>query len=86
MNTIKKMGAGITVAAVAVAAMTFGSVASFAWEPNKPIEFVIMAARAAAPTRWRVFCSPSLKNTKCHRCRYCLSTSRAVPAPRHWSI
>ena len=45
MNTTRIIGTGITAAAVAVAAMTFGSVASVAWEPNKPIEFVIMAGK-----------------------------------------
>ena len=45
MNKLHKVGVGFAAAAVAVTALTFGSIASFAWEPNKPIEFVIMAGK-----------------------------------------
>ncbi|MCK5276086.1 MAG: tripartite tricarboxylate transporter substrate binding protein, partial [Alphaproteobacteria bacterium] len=45
MNKIRKIGTGVAVAAVAATALTYSSVASFAWEPNKPIEFVIMAGK-----------------------------------------
>lgn len=45
MNKLHKVSVGFTAAAVAVTALTFGSIASFAWEPNKPIEFVIMAGK-----------------------------------------
>jgi tripartite-type tricarboxylate transporter receptor subunit TctC len=45
MNMLRKVGTGVAVAAVAATALTYGSVASFAWEPNKPIEFVIMAGK-----------------------------------------
>lgn len=45
MNKLHKVGMGFAAATVAVTALTFGSIASFAWEPNKPIEFVIMAGK-----------------------------------------
>ena len=45
MKRLHKVSVGFAAAAVAVTALTFGSVASFAWEPNKPVEFVIMAGK-----------------------------------------
>jgi tripartite-type tricarboxylate transporter receptor subunit TctC len=45
MKRLNKVSVGFAAAAVAVTALTFGSVASFAWEPNKPVEFVIMAGK-----------------------------------------
>ena len=45
MNMLRKIGTGFTVAAVAATTLALGSTASFAWEPNKPIEFVIMAGK-----------------------------------------
>ena len=30
-----------------------GTAAAAAWEPAKPVDFVVPAAPAAAPTRWR---------------------------------
>jgi len=45
MNTLRKIGTGVTFAAVAATALALGSTASFAWEPNKPVEFVIMAGK-----------------------------------------
>ena len=41
------------------------------WEPNKPIEMVIMAGRAAAPTVWRGCSSRSSRKKTCRACRSC---------------
>jgi tripartite-type tricarboxylate transporter receptor subunit TctC len=46
MNMLRKLGAGVAVAAVAATALTFGSYSSHAeWTPKKPVEFVIMAGK-----------------------------------------
>lgn len=46
MNTLRKFGTGVAVAAVAATTITLGSYSSHAeWKPNKPIEFVIMAGK-----------------------------------------
>ena len=45
MNMLRKIGTGVAVAAVAATTLTIGSIASQAWEPNKPVEFVIMAGK-----------------------------------------
>ncbi len=40
-----------------------GATPALAWEPTKPVEFVIPAAPAAAPTRWRACCRASSSST-----------------------
>ena len=46
MNMLRKLGAGVAVAAVAATALTFGSYSSHAeWTPKKPVEVVIMAGK-----------------------------------------
>jgi len=36
-----------------LALLALTAVPAVAWEPSKPVEIVVAAARAALPTRWR---------------------------------
>jgi hypothetical protein len=42
----------VALSAVAASAAMFAAPAFAAWEPSKPVEFVVPPAPAAAPTRW----------------------------------
>ena len=53
MDKNKRMAVGVALAAGASMAMGALPSPAAAWEPTKTVEFIVPAAPAAAPIRWR---------------------------------